>query len=101
MSTPRFVVKRVGDEYVTVREEPYPRLSGYVGGAWAGLLLLLGVRSRGLLRRALLLAGLTVAIRAFKGEEWWLSLFRRGDGRLGQRPWGRTPSYQNDSPRIG
>src|SRR4051812_15661036 len=93
MATPTYVVKKVGDQYVTV---PVNTCAGsavawIVGG---GLLLMNGVRRGGLLGGATAILGTGLIARGALGYN---PLGRCcGAGHAPDGPASQTPSYQND-----
>lgn len=97
MTTPRYVVKKVGDRYVPVPQEAYPHVTRATCLGWGGLLLSLALHRRGLLRLAMLLSGIALFARAaavgpnrFKADrDVWRSRIPEGRGT-------QAPSYQND-----
>jgi hypothetical protein len=98
MSTPAYVVKKIGDQYVPVLQEPYPRVScgAYLFGG--SLMCYMGMIRRGPIGQAVMASGLLTLTRCALGYSpllWLRSAFRRRapDGKPSA-----APSYQNDFP---
>src|SRR4051794_9673208 len=96
MATPRYVVQKRGDEYVTVPAENYPQMDKATYTIWGSLFALFGLRHRGLIGLALAGLGGWMAWTALQGRKPSLSdLFGRLTG--GGLDFGnRGPAYQRD-----
>ena len=98
MSMPTYIVKKIGDQYVPVLQEPYPRVSRGAYSFGGLLMCYMGMVRRGLLGRAVMAGGLLLLTRCALGYSpllWLGSAFRRRapDGKPSA-----APSYQNDFP---
>lgn len=97
MTTPRYVIQKVGDEYVTQLQDPYPNVSRAAWGIWGGALGLMGLSRRGLLGAAMVAAGVGMGYAAYSGNcracDWVRTRARR-EPRRGAAS--LAPSYQND-----
>ena len=98
MATPRYVAKKVGDQYEMVRVDAD---EGAAAAMWAGVgggVAVCGLLRGGLLGKLALLTGVCLIYRAFTGRNLvdrfvaWLSAERKGRPEL-------APSYQNDFRR--
>ena len=96
MSTRHYVVKRIGDQYVPVLQDSYPRVARATHLGWGGLLLYLGAQRHGLVRLGLWMGGLGLLIRGACGCDWLSALAEswRRQSRDGKGT--EAPSYQND-----
>jgi hypothetical protein len=96
MTTPRYVVKKIGDRYLPVPQEPYPQVTKATCLGWGGLLLYLGLQRRGLLRTLILLSGIGLLARAAGCLDWFKAAHEAWRGRIPQGDGKQAPSYQND-----
>lgn len=97
MAARHFVVKRVGDRYVTVPKDGSPSSDRVFFGGWGLLLTYLGLERRGLLRLAMVGVGACMTARGILGRERYEAMWRAWALKRapdGER--GRAPSYQND-----
>jgi hypothetical protein len=98
MAHPRYVAKKVGDDYVLTRVDAPAQVGRYAAGAAAAALLSLATRRRGLTSAACLLGGAALAYHAFTGRNLlsWFSQFADGMGDRGPRSGdpSQTPSYR-------
>ena len=98
MSTPTYIVRKIGDQYVPVLQEPYPRVSCGAYSLGGLLMCYMGMVRRDLLGRVAIAGGLLLLTRCALGFSpllWLKSAFRRRapDGKPSA-----APSYQNDVP---
>jgi len=95
MATPRYIVQKVGEEYVTVPADGYPQMNKVAYSLWGGLIAFAGLRRGGLLGVAMAAGGGWMAYTALQGKtpSWSgvMSSFSGGEG-------GQTdgPSYPQD-----
>ena len=99
MSTPTYVIKRIGDQYVPVRQAEHPRINRVAWITGGAATALVGLRRRGLVGAVAATVGAAMIVRGALGFSPTLLLigyFQRpapsGDPTL-------APSYQNDFPR--
>jgi hypothetical protein len=99
MATPRYVVQKVGDQYVTVPASRYPQMDKVAYTLWGGLLALHGLRRRGLIGVALAGYGSWMAWSALQGRT--PPSISRLISDFSSRGFsaGNSPSYQNDDRR--
>ena len=98
MATPTYVVKKIGDNYVPVKQDDHAdaRRAAYVGGG--ALLALVGYRRGGLLGGVATLAGAGLIARGALGFNPMIAL-RVAPGHAPDGLPTETPSYQNDYER--
>ena len=92
----RYVVQKVGDNFVPVLQEPYPKLSKGTWLVWGAALIGLGLSRRGLLGNALLVSGVVTGYGGFKGTNPWCGLSDCIPRRAKREEPSLSPSYQND-----
>ena len=63
MSTPHYIIKKFGDQYIPILQGSYPRMTRCAFFGWGMLLILLSSNRRGLSRRLLFVAGIVLAFR--------------------------------------
>jgi len=98
MATPRYIVQKVGEEYVTVPADDYPQINKLAYTLWGGLITLAGLRRGGLLGIAMAAGGGWMAYTALQGKTpSWSELTSHFSG--GQAKEGDGPSYQHDFRR--
>ena len=99
MSTPRYIVQKVGDEYVTVPADSYPQMNKVAYTLWGGLIALFGLRRGGVCGLALAAGGGWMAYTAMQGRTpSFAELFARFSG---DRPTSvEGPSYKGDYKRT-
>jgi len=93
MSTPNYVVKKIGDRYMPVLEDPYPRITRATYIGWSGLLFCLGSHRRGMTKTLLCLSGIALAAHVACDCDWvsnlraaWADRDRGRDGKRSQSP---------------
>jgi hypothetical protein len=95
MATPRYIVQKVGEEYVTVPAVDYPQMNKLAYTLWGGIIAFVGLRRGGLLGVALAAGGGWMAYTALQGRTpSWSELMSHFSG--GQSTEGEGPSYQHD-----
>lgn len=101
MRTPEYKVEKIGDKYVTVPVDHYPRATTCAFGVWAAVLALLGLRRGGLFGLLMVGAGGVMAYRCMTGQCLFpRGLFAGGREPRRQKP-SETPSHQHDYKRHG
>jgi hypothetical protein len=98
MATPRYIVQKVGDEYVTVPADDYPQMNKLAYTLWGGLIAFAGLRRGGLLGTAMAAGGGWMAYTALQGRtpSWSELKSHFSDGGSVQE---EGPSYQHDFRR--
>jgi len=98
MATPRYIVQKVGDEYVTVSAGDYPQMNKLAYSLWGGLIAFAGLRRGGLLGVAMAAGGGWMAHTALQGKTpSWSELMSHFSGDKPAQEEG--PSYQHDFRR--
>jgi len=98
--TPHYVIKRIGDQYIPVLQDPYPKTTkaAYIG--WGLILMLLGSRRHGITRATLAITGLGLAARGAFGCDWLNALLISWKGHKAKdNRQNAGPSYQHDHTR--
>ena len=98
MATPRYIVQKVGEEYVTVPAGNYPQMNKLAYSLWGGLIALVGLRRGGLIGVVLAAGGGWVAYTALQGRTPSWSEFKSHFSRR-ESDEGEGPSYQHDFRR--
>jgi len=96
METPTYEVKRIGDQYVTVRKDSHgiDTSVSYIGGG--ALLAVLGLRRGGLLGAAAFAAGAGLIVRGAVGYNPLAAIFCGPSPRAPGDRASQAPSYQHD-----
>lgn len=96
MQTPTYEILRIGDQYVPVLKESYPKVNRAVYLGWGGLLGYMGLRRGGWLGGLTTFAAAALIVRGATGCGLMTILARAFDrgGRDGSPS--QAPSYQND-----
>jgi hypothetical protein len=98
MATPRYIVQKVGEEYVTVPAHDYPEMNKLAYTLWGGLIAFAGLKRGGLLGVALTAGGGWMAYTALQGKTpSWSELMSHFSGGESEQDDG--PSYQHDFRR--
>lgn len=98
MATPRYIAQKVGDEYVTVAADDYPRMNKLAYTLWGGLIAFAGLRRGGLLGGAIAAGGGWIAYTALQGKTpSWSQLMSHFSSEGSAHEEG--PSYQHDFRR--
>src|SRR5438128_11444893 len=98
METPRYIAKKVGDEYVTVPAGDYPEMNKLAYTLWGGLIALAGLKRGGLLGTAMAAGGGWMAYTAMQGRTpSWSEFMSNFSG--GNRAPSGSASYQHDFRR--
>ena len=98
MATPRYIVQKVGDEYVTVPADSYPQMNKVAYTLWGGLIALVGLRRGGVCGLAMAAGGGWMAYTAMQGRTpSFTELFSRFSAERSTSAEG--PSYKGDHKR--
>jgi hypothetical protein len=95
MATPRYIVKRVGNEYKVVRADTEGVVLSSLATLGGGLLVINGLR-RGILNKLLAIAGGGIVYYALSGNNPITQVQRLMDPKSAQAL-DRGPSYQHDT----
>ena len=95
MATPRYIVKKVGDQFVTERQDACGQMQDVVWSAAGGVVTLAGFLRGGPLGWLAMIGGASMICRGVTGQNPWERLFQRvatehDDGTSG-------PTHQNDA----
>lgn len=93
-TTPRYIVKKVGDQFVTERQNPCGQVQDVVWSAAGGVVTLAGFIRGGPLGWLAMIGGASMICRGVTGKNPWERLFERV--ATGQGGWDAGPTHQND-----
>ena len=94
MATPRYVVKKVGDQFITERQDPCGQARDVVWSAVGGVVTLAGYIRGGPLGWLAVVGGASMICRGVTGKNPWERLFQRIATEQGN--WDGGPTHQND-----
>ena len=94
MATPRYVVKKIGDQFVTERQDPCGQEQAVVWSAVGGVVTLAGFIRGGPLGWAAMIGGASMICRGVTGKNPWEGLFQRIATEQANHDGG--PTHQND-----
>ena len=93
-TTPRYIVKKVGDQFVTERQDPCGQAQNVVWSAVGGVVTLAGFIRGGPLGWLAMIGGASMICRGVTGKNPWERLFQRIATEQGSSDAG--PTHQND-----
>jgi hypothetical protein len=93
-NTPRYIVKKVGDQFVTERQDPCGQAQNVVWSAVGGVVTLAGFIRGGPLGWLAMIGGASMICRGVTGKNPWERLFQRIATEQGSSDAG--PTHQND-----
>jgi hypothetical protein len=94
MTTPRYVVKKVGDQFVTERQGPCGQVQDVVWSAVGGVVTLAGFIRGGPLGWLAIIGGASMICRGVTGKNPWERIYQRIATEQAHPDGG--PSHQND-----
>lgn len=93
MATPRYVVKKVGDQFITQRKDADGHREDVLWSAVGGVVTLAGFVRGGPLGWLAMVGGASMICRGVTGKNPWDRLYQ---GMSRQNYWDAGPSHQND-----
>jgi hypothetical protein len=95
MSTPRYIVKKVGDQFVTERQDACGQMQDVMWSAVGGVVTFAGFVRGGPLGWLAMVGGASMICRGVTGKNPWERLFEQFASEQGGLE--RGPTHQNDA----
>jgi hypothetical protein len=92
MATPRYVVKKIGDQFVTEREDAVGCCQDGLWASIGGVVALAGLARGGPLGWLAVVGGASMICRGVTGKDPWEQLYHRV---IARQHWDTGPTYRN------